>query len=182
VTDNSQLQQKKSLEPWLVGLIMTVVIYIVPYHFVIAPRANIIASILWQLSINNNTNVVSFSYYGPDSLFHPILILNYLFVIWMVRLYQAKTTAKKAILLGLFSAPVILLELVFLLPNLWDPNWFFRELFDYPLPLPALIAMIIIKLFPPPKKPTVWIEDELANKEDNESWWDRSDPELRDAR
>jgi len=122
-----------------------------------------------------------FRLYGPAEWFHPILILNYLFVIWMVRLYQAKTTAKKPILLALFSAPIILFELVYLLPNLWDPNWFFRVLFDYPFPLPALIAMIIIKLYPPPEKPSVWIEEELANKADNESWWDRSDPELRDA-
>ncbi|MHA1481685.1 MAG: hypothetical protein ACTSQZ_09720 [Candidatus Thorarchaeota archaeon] len=161
---------------------MTVVIYIVPYHFVIAPRANSIMSILWKWGIIHRSNTVSFQFYGPAEWFHPILILNYLFVIWMVRLYQAKTTAKKPILLGLLSAPIILFELVYLLPNLWDPNWWWtvRDLFDYPLPLHAFIAMIFIKLFPPPEKPSVWIEEELANKADNESWWDRSDPKLRD--
>jgi hypothetical protein len=141
-----------------VGFAMVLVVLFIPYHITTSMRATTLEAIVWRLGLTTNQQI-EVVLLGPDLWFHPIVWLNYVFVIWMIRLYQKKTTKKRVIVTGLLPAmPLFILQIIFLIPNLWDPTWFFHEFFDFPFPLPLLVALSIIYIYPPPEGPTSWIE------------------------
>ena len=87
----------------------------------------------------------------------------------MVRLYKVRTTKKRAIILGLITDCYFLfLMLPTLIAMLLYPSGYLYMIL--PVPLVFLVALLLIKLRPPPKVLTPWKELDKPDK-----WWEKKE-------
>ncbi|MHA2135455.1 MAG: hypothetical protein ACW99J_16465 [Candidatus Thorarchaeota archaeon] len=80
---------------------------------------------------------------------------QFLFVYQMMRLYEGKTTGRRAFLMWFIGVSNLLLTFVMnSLPALWDPYWPYA--FN-PVVIPSslLVAVLLVHFYPPPRE-TIW--------------------------
>jgi len=160
----------------LIGGIIFIGVLIIPILLDITNDGPSLESFLWRVKFTSTGPVISFR--TIQSIFSPLFLFvswsQFIFVRPMVRLYEHKTTGKRTFLAYFVGIlPVIIFSVGNTLPILWDPRWPYAFRLT---PLPLLLVLAIVMLFIYPPRPVEhWTEKET------ESWWDRSDPELRDA-
>jgi hypothetical protein len=89
----------------------------------------------------------------------------------MIRLYQGKTTKKRALVVGILSElqMVVIYYGMGLIVMLFSPGFDpFFQIF-VPIPLLLFVGLIIVQLYPPEEQ-TMWIEEEQSR-----SWWESED-------
>jgi hypothetical protein len=159
---DSSREESKEIESWLVAIGMILVIMFVPFHFIWESNVFVLDAIAWGYTLNISFGTQGIHFYSPDIWFAyaPLFIFSFLFAVWMVRLYEMKTTVKLVMVLGLLaSLPFVIINLINILPSVWNPEWPYRVLHDFPLPLPAAVGYFLIRLRPPPKPPQSWIDE-----------------------
>jgi len=168
---------KQRLSPSLAAGIVGIIAVISPIAIMLTDYgwgdlSAMIISMMWQMNYSSWGQEFRFD---PFSLFAslPFTFLRIVFAIMMMRLYQGKTTKKRAILVGIASE--LQLAVIYYLPTLFmllfAPSMYFYIQIIIPIPVLFAIGLIIMK-FSPPAERTMWIEDEKTG-----SWWEKSDEE-----
>lgn len=178
MSDHSKTQSstRQKLSPSIIGAVMGIIAVLAPIVISVSNYgwgevSTMIIAMTWQ---------ASYSPWGPGYYaFNPFMLLSTLpltflrivFLVMMVRLYQGKTTKKRAILVG-FACELQLVALFYgsmLLAMLLSPYPF--ELYQIMIPIPILFFIgLLITKFVPPTEVTTWIEEEKTD-----SWWERQD-------
>ena len=144
------------------GITALVASIAIPYHVTFNWRAIEYQAVLWVLGFTEDHDPM-FTLQSPDLWFHPVVLLNYLLPIMVIRLYQMKTTRRKVVIAGLLPGlPMFVLQVIFIIPSLWDPTWFFRAFFDVPFPAAIVIIWLLMIVFPPPKMTTEWLHQDTG--------------------
>ncbi len=122
---------------------------------------------IWQIAIGSTFIPI----YDP-LLLVPILPFTFMRLIvafMFYRLYQNKTTVKRVLVIVLISEiqPILLYDIPLLLAALQGLFPFYIP-FIYPIPFLALIALLIIRVYPPPKKEVDWVEKSQRPWEEDE--------------
>jgi len=101
-------------------------------------------------------------------IFLPLTILNILFVIWIVRYYQAKASKNSVLMLGLLS---IILPTMF---ALYITGLFGQFMVIYPIPIQFIVGLIILWRIEGPEVISPWSGMRL-----DLSWWKRDQPKRK---
>ncbi|MHA2201929.1 MAG: hypothetical protein ACXABN_18850, partial [Candidatus Thorarchaeota archaeon] len=128
----------------------------------------IVVSMMWQV-VFEQTIIPLFD---PVRLILilPLTFIRFAVPITMTRLYQNKTTTRRALMIIIASEiqPVILYDIPLFLFAVYQGFFPFFIPFMIPIPLLALTSILILWLYPPPKREVEWIEQ---SKQD---WWQDS--------
>ncbi len=99
----------------------------------------------------------------------PFTFMRLIVAFMFYRLYQNKTTVKRALVIVLVSEiqPILLYDIPLLLAALQGLFPYFIP-FIYPIPFLALVALLIIRVYPPPKKEVDRVEKSQRPWEEDE--------------
>jgi len=91
-------------------------------------------------------------------------LLRPVFAIQMLRFYRNRSSKRLTLVIGLIT------ELQPIIVNFQTVLWLTESnlILRLPIPITFLVAIIVMQLYPPQKKPDVWLEKE---EEKNQSWW-----------
>ncbi len=126
----------------------------------------IIISMMWQ--IVGSTFIPIFNPW----IMIPILPFTFmrLIVAYMIyRLYQNKTTVKRVLVIVLVSEiqPILLYDIPLLLAALQGLFPFYIPLI-IPIPFLALVTLLIVRIYPPPRREVDWVEKSEISWMDDE--------------
>ncbi|MGY5854952.1 MAG: hypothetical protein RTS72_00025 [Candidatus Thorarchaeota archaeon] len=117
----------------------------------------IIVSMMWQIWIGST--IIPF--FHPWVLIPtlPFTFMRLIVAFMFYRLYRNKTTVKRVMVIVLVSAiqPILLYDIPVLLFALQGP-FSYNIPFIIPIPILALIALLIVRTYPPPKREVDWVE------------------------
>jgi len=117
----------------------------------------IIFSMMWQIAIGSTVTLII----HPVELFRtfPFTFMRLIVAFMFYRLYQNKTTVKRvsAIVLVSETQSILLYDIPMLLFVLQGYFPYYVP-FIIPIPFLALIALLIVRIHPPPRRETDWVE------------------------
>jgi len=169
--ETSTTNESSSISSWQIGFLFTGLAvfapaYIIIYWWLVENSISLqIYGMLWFLWYIGQVGMWEFSSgffaIGQSMLF---TLLRPLFAIQMVRFYRSSSSKRLTLLIGLIT------ELQPIIVNFQTVLWLTESnlVLRLPIPLTLLIAIIVMQVFPPRKKPEVWIEKE---EEKGQSWW-----------
>jgi hypothetical protein len=109
-------------------------------------------------------------YWNPYLLLNPITLIGRLlfsglrlvFVGMIHRLYKGTTTRKRAIIAGIAAELqlVTIFYIPFLIMVLLDPYSTYHYPVVIPIPLLLILGVILLRISPPPREPSVWRDDD----------------------
>lgn len=116
-----------------------------------------IISMTWQIAIGSTF----ISLFEPRVMITtlPITFMRLIVAFMFYRLYQNKTTVKRVLVIVLVSEiqPILLYDIPLLLAVLQGLFPFYVP-FIIPIPFLALVALLIVRVYPPPKREVDWLE------------------------
>ena len=97
----------------------------------------------------------------------PLTCMRFAVPVVMSRLYQNRTTVRRALMIILVSEiqPILIYDIPLLLAAIYWGLFPFYLPFMIPVPILALSAILILWLYPPPKKEIDWVEPS------KQAWW-----------
>ena len=117
----------------------------------------IISSMVWQIAIGSTIIPL----FEPFRLFLalPFTFMRLIVAFMFYRLYQCKTTVKRVLVIVLVSEiQIILLYDIPLLLAAMQGLFPYYIPFVIPIPFLALVALLIVRTYPPPKREVDWLE------------------------
>ncbi|MHA1904032.1 MAG: hypothetical protein ACXABZ_07130 [Candidatus Thorarchaeota archaeon] len=156
-----------------IGGVMMVLAFLVPYGYLIPPRAEITSGLFFAMTYIWEVNTPApIDFYNPfvpliQSLFWAGLRL--LFVVMVYRLYKGNTTIRRTIIVGLIGElqPAIVLDLPLFILTLVNPSAVPVVTYVLPVPILLLLGVILIRVLSPPKPPSTW-----KDGDDTKHWWE----------
>ncbi len=164
------VEQSENTSRWMshgiVGIILIIVAIFAPfaiiYHSTASSHDVAVTSMIWQSYFCSDFYRFNFSL---ESLSDQLIFTfpRFLIIAMMVRLYQGKTTAKRALLVGVLEIVYTLVFSQFLIPYYFlSPH----TILSLAIPTPFLLITSLLMLrFSPPLTEQSWIHGQKG------SWW-----------
>ncbi len=177
--ENSELKSSRTLSPNVVAAIIGIVAFLGPidgqFYSGWGGSELSIMSFLWTYYSDFSG---PYGGYGgfviePYMLFTGLILgtLRPVFAYMMYRLYNEKTTKRRALIVGVAAElQLVVIMLIAYLPILLSPypGMFYIPIV-FPIPILILVGLAIINVFPP-KVSESWVETE-----ESKHWWEKSE-------
>jgi hypothetical protein len=145
------MNEPRISRPSQIGLLMTLIAILVPfaYHLDLNPYGwNSIEAVMWRY-----VEPIS-SFLLLDSTIHlfPYYVVNFLFIIQMIRYYQGRTSRTWTVVVGIYAQlhPLLLsLPVLFGMPFTIAPGGEFMYPVIIPIPILLLVGVALCYLKPP---------------------------------
>jgi hypothetical protein len=140
---------------------MTIAVGMLPYIITYSSGRLGIFALFWRFGMRDVYTELLFI----DPIFFfmglPFSFMNLVYIIWMVRLYQGKTTVRKVLIIGLLTAaPHIIIQTLNILTALVNPTFPYGSISAFPTPLSILPGLLLLKLRPPKAQEGKWLGEE----------------------